>query len=461
MKQRACHWLTIAALGVALTGGWALAGSGGDTEDVVYMIDGREFHGEILSETETAIVFQWIDRKLGVKTRITLERDDIAQIEQDVALAGDVAPAAAAGEAASPGAAAAGECNDPLLPRFYVVPMKGQMGTDIHRDLYEEVVADIKKQNPDVVVFELDSKDFPDLMIPEVEDPRESRGFLMVEEFRDLVNMFKDELPSVRAVMWVKDSVGFSSLLALAFSELYMSPDARLAGLARVIDQTGADRWSDPDVRAKMSAAWSAYVKSFLEYGGYGVELADAMMWPERTLSASFKGREVIWSPNELGEFVVDDNTEKTVGFRAKIAEDLLISDGTVENLDDLAFLMGYREYCDVGANGQQMVEGYVEKWRKIWDQTQVWYQDYFQHQGWAGGDETLKWLGRAKRDLEQIITAMNRYKAVEVRWQYDMGITKLSLEIEVEKMKEQIRALKSGRGASGGGGGGGGMGRR
>ena len=34
----------------------------------------------------------------------------------------------------------------------------------------------VKQVKPDVVVYELNSKDFPDLMIPQVEDPRDSRG---------------------------------------------------------------------------------------------------------------------------------------------------------------------------------------------------------------------------------------------------------------------------------------------
>ncbi|MHC4273698.1 MAG: hypothetical protein ACYSUR_08525, partial [Planctomycetota bacterium] len=59
-----------------------------------------------------------------------------------------------------------------------------------------------------------------------------------------------------------------------------------------------------------------------------------------------------------------------------------------------------------------------------------------------------------------QIIKAMERYRAVEIRWQRDFGVTKFALEIQVEQMKEQIRALKQGRGATrGGGAGGGGLG--
>ncbi|MHC4220136.1 MAG: hypothetical protein ACYSU7_16955, partial [Planctomycetota bacterium] len=340
-----------------------------ETEDILFMVDGRELHGQIISESTQEVVFQMIEKSLGLNSRMTLRLSEIARIERDVPV--ESAPAADVKRTRGPTSRPADDkpterygrarpTDDNLdLPTIYVVPMRGQMGTDIHKSIYEDVVKDIKAIKPDVIVFELNSKDFPDLMIPQVEDPRDTRGVLMFEEYRELVNMFQDELADTRQVMWIKDSVGFSSMIALAWEELYMTPEARLAGLRSVIDTTGADKWSDADVRAKMSAAISAFVKAFLEYGGYGMELADAMLWPETVLSATFKGREVVWSPTGVGEYIVDSDDEMTVGFKSKIAEDLLISDGTVEDIDDLAFLLGYREYREVGEKGQDLVNDY------------------------------------------------------------------------------------------------------
>ena len=473
MKTRllARLWVAVAAVFVAAAVP-AIVAAGPDeqnTEDILYMVDGRELHGQILSENTREVVFELVDAALGLRSKMRFPLSAIARVDRDVPV--EAGPAAdvkrSSGRATTKPAEeqtgrygrARPDNNDLDLPTIYVVPMRGQMGTDIHKSIYEKVVEDIKQVKPDVIVYELNSKDFPDLMIPQVEDPRDSRGFLMFEEYRELVNMLQDELAGIRQVMWVKDSVGYSSMIALSWEELYMSPEARLAGLRGVIDATGADKWSDADVRAKMSAAISAFVKAHLEYGGYGMELADAMLWPEVVLSASFQGREVEWSLTNVGEYVVDNDDETTVWFKSKVAEDLLISDGTVENLDDLAFLLGYREYREVGEIGQGHVDDHIERWQKVFAQTQEWYQDYQQHMGWASGSETLQWLGRAKRDLEQIISAMERYRAVEIRWQRDYGTTKFSLETQVEQMKEQIRALKGGRGM--GGGGGGGMGRR
>ena len=344
------------------------------------------------------------------------------------------------------------------VPTVYVVPMKGQMGTDIHTEIYKEVVKDILLHTPDLIVFILDSSEYPDLMIPEVEDPRETRGLWAIDEYRDLVSMLKSDLADYRQVLWIKDSVGFSSMLALAWSELYMSPETRFWGLRSVIDRSGADKWSDPDIRAKMSAAWSASVKSFLEYGDQDMQLADAMLWPEKLLSASYRGREVVWSLNDLGEFVIDNDDEKTLALRAKAAEDLLISDGTVESLDDLTFLLGYREYRELDG-AVKIVEDYIDNWRATYGKTEELWADYHQHRGWATGRDTRKYLSLAKRNLEQIMRAMTRYKAVETRWLTDQGVSRLDLEIEVEKMRETLRALRRTRGGGGGGGGGGGFG--
>ncbi len=463
----------VAAAVMLVTPTLAAGGTTEQTEDIQRMVDGRVLHGRIISEDRFEIVFEYIERRLGLKTKLRLNTSDVQKIERDVVIVTQTAEtkkrttrrssATSRPSTDEPESRRYGHSKyDSLaadVPTLYLVPFKGAMGTDIHRDIYEKVVEDIRAHEPDVIVFVLDSSEYPDLMIPQVEDPRDSRGLLDIEEYRSLVSLLKSELVDYHQVLWIKDSVGLSSMLALAWDEIYMSPDARFWGLGAVIDRSGADKWSDDDVRAKMSAAWTAFVKSFLEYGGHSMELADAMMWPEKKLSASYRGREVVWSLNDLGEFVIDNDDEKTLALRAKAAEDLLISNGTIDSLDDLAFLLGYREYREIDGKGSQLVDTYVEKWRAQFEKTKELWADYEQHLNWASGDETMRWLGKAKRDLEQIIKAMNRYKAVETRWRTDINQTKLGLEIEVEKLREQIRALKSTRRGNYGGGGGGGFG--
>ena len=173
----------------------------------------------------------------------------------------------------------------------------------------------------------------------------------------------------------------------------------------------------------------------------------------DHKLSASFKGREVVWSLTDQGEYLVDNDEERTAEFRAKLADDLGISDGTVENLDDLAFLLGYREYRVLNDEDDSLVTDYVEDWRRTFENTKTLWDDYFQHIGWASGDQALKWTGRAKNDVEKIIRGIERYKAVEIRWRTDLRTQKLDLKILVEQLKEQIRALRQGGAGRGTGG--------
>ena len=180
------------------------------------------------------------------------------------------------------------------------------------------------------------------------------------------------------------------------------------------------------------------------------------MMWAPNMLSASFKGREVVWSLNKLGEFIIDSDDERTANFRAEAAENLLISDGTADTLDDLALLLGFREYRVVDEQGKKVVDGYRKKWRAAYSDVVNWWSDYSQYMGWATGEDTLRYLSKAKRTIERIIKAMDRYPTVAARWRQEYGTSKLQLELLVEQLKQQIRDMRQQRGGGGGAGGGG-----
>jgi len=74
---------------------------------------------------------------------------------------------------------------------------------------------------------------------------------------------------------------------------------------------------------------------------------------------------------------------------------------------------------------------------------------------GIRSGEDALQYLGKAKRMIESIIKAMDRYPPVELKWKQEMGSDKFQLEMLVEQLKQRIRALRQQRGTRGGGGGG------
>ncbi|MDG2022529.1 MAG: hypothetical protein P8J59_11320 [Phycisphaerales bacterium] len=356
---------------------------------------------------------------------------------------------------------AVANASDNRVPVVYVVPMNGQMGTDIHPSIYDKVIEDAMKVKPDVIVYQLKSADIDKNFYLAGNDDRREFGMAKIGEYRDLARALHQKLDA-RQVMWVEDSVGLGSLLALSWPEMYMSEGARLWGLSRV--SMMAAGWSDPDVASKMLNAWVGMGNGFLQLGGYPLEIGWAMMRPEYALSASFKGRKVTWANDTSGQWVVDSNDERVANFSATLAEDMGLSEGTVENLDDLMFLLGYREYDEV-ESGKEMVEKYVEDWRRTFDRCKAWYADAQQKLGWASGDDAIRYLGAAKTDLERILRACKQYPAVAARWQQDYGMSILQLELQIEGIKDQIGDMRRGnrgsgrRGGNSGRGGGGGRG--
>jgi hypothetical protein len=440
-----------------------------DGQDVIHMRDGRRLTGRIISEDNNQIVFRYVDPNLNLQTTITLQRRDILEIERNVqtdrdddvsiddADAGDDDPIENSRPSDLPVGLAEGDADDESLPAFYVIPMRGQMGTDIHPDIYKQILPEIRRQNPARVVWVMNCSDREELIMPIDENRNPERGIPMLDEYRDMIAMIHRELEGIPQVIWIEDSHGISSLVALAWHDVYMSPNARLSGLRSLYNMP--DRFQNVDVRAKMMAATLSSVYGFLERGNHPLEIAEAMVVPERNLSASWRGRKVQWRLDTSGEYIVNASDRQTANFNAKTSEELGISKGTVETLDDLALLEGFREYRVIEGGADAMVQRYVRDWRRTFENTQTWWADFNQHMGWATGDQAVRWLGRARADLGRIIAAMKRYQAVEIRFAQMTGMNLLAMEILEEDIRERIRVMRQGGGGGRGGGGGGGGG--
>ncbi len=336
-------------------------------------------------------------------------------------------------------------------PKVYVFPLTGQMGTDISPQLFDIIVEDIKKQKPDIVVMQLKSadKDRNDYL---QNDDKMEFGMPQVEQYRDMVKKVHEELPKIPQIMWVEDSVGFATLIALGWPDLYMKSDARMSGLQGVAAM--AQGWQDPDVAAKMLAAWTGIGKGILQQGGYRLELGDAMIFPEQTLSVNFDGRKVTWLLDTAGVWIVDSSKEVTAHFDATLAEDTGLADGIADSLDDLMFLLGYREFTQV-ESGPKLAKQYVEDWRRSMDRCVEWMADA------KDVDSTVAGLGKAKTLYEKVLAAMKQFPALELRLGR-MGIpSKGQLEIEIDNIKKEIqRAREAEKGNRGGGSGSGSTGR-
>ena len=86
------------------------------------------------------------------------------------------------------------------------------------------------------------------------------------------------------------------------------------------------------------------------------------MIEPEHDLGVKFEGRDVVWSNDLKGTVWAIDSNDKTVArFDNDSAEQVMLSRGTVQDLDDLMFLLGFREY-ETADSGVEIVENYKER---------------------------------------------------------------------------------------------------
>jgi hypothetical protein len=347
-------------------------------------------------------------------------------------------------------------------PKVYVIPMDGQMGTDIHPTIYERIIKDVKETKPDLIVYRLNSNDgrFSIGWMDEFEaatrndkvDPR--RIASQVLEYRDLATKLHDELREFPAVMFVEDARGMSSLYALAWSYMFMSPSGWIQGLDIVGSLGGGN---DADIRAKMFAAWTGIAKGVLELGGHPQELTEALIRPDRELSVDVDGRVTKWRNDDQGTwYLVDDSMEQPAMFRAKTAEDTGLAQGLASDVNDLMLLLGYPEVTMVGA-GEKMFGDYKTAWRKRFEESEKWMEEF--QQPVRDANE----LGKRKQILEKMKQSFKQYPAMARLWQWKAGLTEAQIDLLIEDITEKIRAAQKAkernRGTGTGGGGGKGFG--
>ncbi len=341
-------------------------------------------------------------------------------------------------------------------PKVYVFPMEGQMGTDISEPIFKKLIEDAKRQKPDILILRLKSADIDRINHLRNDDPNEFGLVGEITTYRDMVKSVHDELMDIPQLMWVEDAVAVAGLAALAWERMYMSSDARLGGLHQFKEMVES-QWSDDDVRAKMVAAWTGIMKGLVQLGRYPETLADAMIFTERTLSVNFEGRGAKWVPDTSGTWVVDSSEDRAVSFQAPVAENILLSDGTADSLDDLVFLLGYRDYTLIDT-GEKLAKQYSDDWRKAMDNIREWMDEA------SETDEDIAGLGRRRSLYEKVLSALKAYPVVEKRREMQQaGVNKIAIEGLIDDIKKDIQrqrdAAKGNRGSGGSGGGGRGLG--
>ncbi len=470
------------------------------TEDVIHMSDGRVLHGQIVQENAQSIVFDYLNQDIGISVTMTLPKAAILKIERDVEVAAE--PSADPDAAPQQSTAPAEEGNPDEMPtrsrtstpsegasRFYIVEMSGQVGTDIRSSIYKDVVDEIKSEKPDVVIYKLDSAMLGDSMLDywtggnydgdtyqDDQYKRQESTQQVMDDVQVLVQGFHFGIPDdVRQVLWVHDATGPAAMLALAWPDMYMTPDADFGSLGEIWSYT---QFPDLDVRSKMEKAWFGTAKGIMVKGGHSDTFLEGILRPNEQLSFSCVGRKPVWNLNYNGDipilpegtaygakirYVIKDGVNHGLEFDASVCEDLLISDGTAETLEDLALLLDERQYEVMETEVLQDVAEYKEDWRARWDRCLDAFREYYKYMERAGGGYALQNLQKAKKALARVIGSVRTNESVAVRFKSMTGQDLIALDGMMKRLEAQIRQLaRGGRGGGGGGGrGGGGIGGR
>ena len=347
-----------------------------------------------------------------------------------VGLALAFAPQLACGRSPEPGSPRS--ASSPRT-KVYVFPMVGQMGTDISEPIFKTLIEDVKKQKPDILVLRLKSADVDRINHLRNDDPNEFGLVNEITTYRDMVKSVHDELRDIPQVMWLEDAVGVSGLAALAWQRMYMTSDARLGGLNQFEDMVEA-QWQDAEVRSKMVAEWSGIMKGLVQLGGHPDTLADAMIFAERTLSVTVDSTDVTWVGDTTGTWVVDSSEERAVRFEAPVAEEILLSDGTADTLDDLVFLLGYRDYTKI-ETGEKIAKQYTDDWRKGMKNVLEWMEEASQT------EDDIAGLGRRKSFYEKVLAALKSFPVIEKRREIaGNGISRQAIEGAIDDITRDVR---------------------
>jgi hypothetical protein len=336
-----------------------------------------------------------------------------------------------------------------------IIPMQGQMHTDINHRVLEPLTDRIKELNPDLILIELDSNDyetkFHALMSldgnPLWADKLEFNGY-DADAILDTAKVFHVPLKNIPQVIWVNDSAGSSTMLALSWANMYMSDEAYLRSTFLSSDFMGINA---EDTRGKIREFRLHHTKVLAEWAGRDYALLRAFADPDVPLSGSWEGKKVKWEDNLYGDMVIDKGPDYMPNLSSTIAAELAISKGNANSRNDVLLAEGIREYHLVGKDITQEIEDSVTQWRKDFLKAEKMLRDGEQYGGWARGDDTARYLRKQLAEYKRLVKLLEKSQPVAARVGRKYRVSVKVVEQWIDEIEEQLKRLKDGGGSGGG----------
>jgi hypothetical protein len=432
--------------------------------DVLIFKTGRVVEGIILEETASQIKIKIVS-KGGLSVETSYDKSEVLEIQRgkgapidgsDPAKDTKDAKTAAAPEKKTTSAGAG--------PSVYVVNLTGELGRDVARTSVRDVMADIKKFQPDVLIFKVDM----DFKIYGMEREKfttsdANAAFYQLETVRELQTMIIDDVRDdpnwtnkPRFVMWVKRAMGGPAFLPFIAPEIYYTPDGHHGGIG-YLERTISG--GDKVVHEKLYGARLGRAEGLALKGGHSAQILRAMARADYVLSVNFVGGQPEFHEDTSGEILLTDdakeenkdNVEDVVRFRgndvlmldAPLAYRLGLSKGTAETLDDLLTQMGIdKGYSLVAGRADDI----IKNWGRAVSEAEFEFRRLFREYGRAptGGanyDERTRNRGTRLRLLENIKGLLDRFgEAINPAENGAPDDWKTRISIWIEEIKTEQR---------------------
>jgi hypothetical protein len=293
------------------------------------------------------------------------------------------------------------------------------------------------------------------------QDRDELNRFYIGQDLIDIAKVFNIQLEGIKQVAWVKDSAGPSTILALSWPTLYMSPDAHLRGTFAATRRAYGIKADD--THGKILEFEVAHTEVLASYAKRNSALLRAFIDPIELLSGTWVGKKVRWQNDLNGDFPVDTGNG-VPKLSATQATEVGISRAVTSTRDDVLLAEGIREYHIVGQDITNDIAAHSESWRSDYKKVREAMSDAEIYMELANGEQTIKYLKeqiKAYKKVLRIIQKSPQYKSgmpldVALRTMYKPRIDAKTLEQWIEQIEERLKKIRENDGGRGGRGGGG-----
>ncbi len=437
-------------------------------KDVIVFKNGNRVECEIVEETDTTVKVKV--SHAGMTAETVYQKSEILAIQKG---AGAALDGSAKPEEKKDGKKPEAKKDkkdvkhEEGAPTVYVVRCSGEFGRNVCANSMERVVEDVKKHQPDVLVFEIDhpfqqnGRETPDFW-------RNPGAYDQLETARQISTLITDRVrddaewtKKPRLVGYIKKALGTAAFLPFVFPELYFAQEGLLGGvggLEHIFDGVG-----DKVAQEKQYSLRLKRAEGLAEKGGHDPRIVRAMARIDYVLSYRMVGGKAEFlerMPESADEFLLTDDGEgerrdqvndilrfkgnDVLTLDAVTAERIGLSKGTVADLKELMYAMGYtRDYVEVKGKASDIISTWGAEVDKAEANLTRLIAQMRTVEVRAPGQYKERTAARTQRKniLKEMRSIFNRYKESlnPARFPADAALNQIDLAIDAIEQQQRL----------------------